>query len=66
MKIELDKINMKRIKKDIKIIKDNYPEPWKVYILSRSKNHSKLGWIVNDWVIGAGQMKMLESLGDTI
>ena len=48
----------------VQIIKDNYTESWEVYSLRRSKNHSKLAWIVSDWIIGAGAMETLDQLDD--
>ena len=48
----------------IQIIKDNYVEPWEVYELLRSKNHSKLAWFVSDWIVGAGPMEAMYSLDD--
>ena len=48
----------------VEIIKDNYAEPWEVYALRRSKNHSKLAWIVSDWIIGAGAMETVDQLED--
>ena len=48
----------------ISIIKDNYGEPWEVYSLRRSKKHSKLSWIVSDWIVGAGPMETLDQLDD--
>ena len=49
----------------VKIIKENYAEPWEVYSLRRSKNHSKLAWILSDWIVGAGAMETLDQLDDT-
>ena len=49
----------------VQIIKDNYAEPWEVYSLRRSKKHSKLAWIISDFIIGAGPMETLDQLDDT-
>ena len=66
MKKELDKDKYEMNWNEyVQIIKDNYVEPWKVYSLRRSKKHSKLAWIVNDWVVGAGAMKAFDALDDT-
>ena len=66
MKKELDKDKYEMSQKGyIQIIKDNYAEPWEVYELLRSKNHSKPSWIVSDWIIGAGAMETLDALDDT-
>ena len=48
----------------IKIIKDNYTEPWEAYSLRRSKKHSKLAWIVSDWIVGSGAMETLDQIDD--
>ncbi|MBR1376245.1 MAG: helix-turn-helix transcriptional regulator [Bacilli bacterium] len=66
MKKELDKEKYEMNQKGyIQIIKDNYTEPWEVYELLRSKNHSKLAWIVSDFIVGAGPMETLDALDDT-
>lgn len=66
MKKELDKDKYEMNWKGyVQIIKDNYAEPWEVYSLLRSKNHSKLAWIVSDWIVGAGAMETLDTLDDT-
>ena len=66
MKKELDKDKYEMNSKGyIKLLKECYPEPWDVYELLRRKNHSKLGWIVSDWIIGAGPMETLDALDDT-
>ena len=66
MKKELDKdkyeMNMKGYKQ---ILKDYYTDPWEVYELLRSKNHSKIAWIVSDWIIGAGRVETVDALNDT-
>ena len=48
----------------IQIIKDNYADPWEAYKLLRSKSHSKLGWLVSDWIVGAGAMEALDQIDD--
>ena len=48
----------------VQIIKDNYIEPWEAYSLRRSKKHSKLAWIVSDFIVGAGAMETLDALDD--
>ena len=66
MKKELDK-NKYEMKRNgyISILNDNYPEPWEIYELLRSKKHSKLTWIISDFIIGAGAMETLDSIDDT-
>lgn len=57
-------VSSKGSKGYLKIIKDNYGEPWEVYMLRRSKKHSKLAWIVSDFIVGAGPMETLDQLDD--
>lgn len=65
MKEELDKEKYEMNEKGyLKVLNDYYPEPWEIYSLLKSKNHSKLAWIVSDWVIGAGPMETLDALDD--
>ena len=65
MKKELDKDKYEMNEKGYKqILKDYYAKPWEVYELLRSKNHSKLSWIVSDWIVGAGPMEALDKLDD--
>jgi len=65
MKIELDKEKYEMNHSGyIQIIKDNYAEPWEVYALSKSKIHSKLAWILNDWIFGAGTLDVVDALDD--
>ena len=46
------------------ILNDYYAEPWEITELLKSKKHSKLGWIVSDFVVGAGAMEAMDSLDD--
>lgn len=65
MKKELDKEKYEMNQKGYKqVLKDYYAEPWEIYELLRSKNHSKLAWIVSDWIVGAGAMETLDALDD--
>ena len=48
----------------IQIMKDNYIEPWEVYSLLRRKKHSKLAWIVSDFIIGSCAMETVDALDD--
>ena len=48
----------------VKVIKENYAEPWEIYSLRRSKKHGKLAWFVSDWIVGAGAMETLDALDD--
>ncbi len=65
MKRELDKDKYEMNQKGyIKVIKDNYAEPWEVYSLRRSKKHSKLAWIISDFIVGAGPMEALDQIDD--
>ena len=48
----------------IEIIKDNYANPWEVYALRRYKKHSKITWIISDWIIGAGPLETMDQLDD--
>ena len=66
MKKELDKEKYEMNGKGYnKVLVDYYPEPWEIYSLLRSKKHSKLAWLVSDWIVGAGPMEALDSLDDT-
>ena len=66
MKKELNKEKYEMNKKGyIAILNDYYTEPWEIYELLRSNKHSKLAWIVSDWVVGAGPMEALDALDDT-
>ena len=62
-KLDKDKYEMSR-KGYVSIIKDNYAEPWEIYELLRKKKHSKLSWVVSDWIVGAGPMETLDQLDD--
>ena len=65
MKKELDKDKYEMNSKGyLQVIKDYYAEPWEVYELLRSKNHSKIASFVSDWIVGAGAMEALDSLDD--
>lgn len=65
MKKELDKEKYEMNQKGYKqVLKDYYAEPWEIYELLRSKNHSKLAGIVSDWIVGAGAMETLDALDD--
>ena len=65
MKKELDKDKYEMNGKCYKqILQDYYTEPWEIYELLRSKKHSKLAWIVNDWVVCAGAMETVDALND--
>ena len=60
MKKQLDKDKYEMNNKGyIQIIEDNYTEPWEVYELLKTKNHSKLSWIVSDFIVGAGKMEVV-------
>ena len=66
MKKELDKDKYEMNQNGyVQIMNDHYAEPWEVYSLRRSKNHSKLTWVISDWVVGAGAMESLDALDDT-
>lgn len=65
MKKELDKDNHKMDWNGyVSIIKEYYTDPWEVYSLRRYKKHSKLAWILSDWIVGAGPMETLDQLDD--
>ena len=65
MKKELNKDKYKMNTKGYtQIINDYYAEPWEVYELLRSKNHSKLSWVMSDFIVGAGPMEALDALDD--
>lgn len=65
MKKELDKEKYAMSQKGyIEILKDFYAEPWEVYELLRTANHSKLTNFLSDWVIGAGAIETADALND--
>lgn len=65
MKKELDKDKYEMNGNGYKqILKDYYTEPWEIYSLRRSKKHSKLAWIISDFIVGAGPMEALDQLDD--
>ena len=66
MKKELDKDKYKMNNKGYnEILKEYYNDNCEIYELLRSKKHSKLTWIISDWILGAGPMETLDALDDT-
>lgn len=64
MKKELDKNKYKsKISSYEEILKEYYPEPWKIYILTREKKMGKLERIF-DFIIGAGTIDVADALND--
>ena len=45
------------------MLKEYYPAPWKIYILTREKKMSKLEGIF-DFIIGAGTIDVADALND--
>ena len=65
MKRELDKEKYEMSQKGyINIMRELYADPWEVFELIRRKKHSVFGWIVSDWLVGAGAMEALDGLDD--
>ena len=64
MKKKLDKENYKnKISSYEEVLKEYYPAPWKIYILTREKKMSKLEGIF-DFIIGAGTIDVADALND--
>ena len=64
MKKKLDKDNYKnKISSYEEVLKEYYPAPWKIYILTREKKMSKLEGIF-DFIIGAGTIDVADALND--
>ena len=64
MRKELDKkIYKSKISSYETILKEYYPVPWEIYILTRNKKMSKLEAIF-DFFIGAGTIDVADSLND--
>ena len=64
MKKKLDKDNYKnKISTYEEVLKEYYPAPWKIYILTREKKMSKLEGIF-DFIIGAGTIDVADALND--
>ena len=64
MKKKLDKENYKnKISSYEEVLKEYYPAPWKIYILTREKKMSKLEGIF-DFIIGAGTIDLADALND--
>ena len=61
------KLNKEKYKNKIssyeEVLKEYYPAPWKIYILTREKKMSKLEWIF-DFIIGAGTIDLADALND--
>lgn len=65
MKKELNKDKYKsKLSSYGEILKEYFPEPWEVYTLLRKANHSKISWILDDWVFGAGTIDVVDALND--
>lgn len=64
MKKKLDKDNYKnKISSYEEVLKEYYPAPWKIYILTSEKKMSKLEGIF-DFIIGAGTIDVADALND--
>ena len=64
MKKKLDKDNYKnKISSYEEVLKEYYPAPWKIYILTREKKMTKLEGIF-DFIIGAGTIDVADALND--
>ena len=64
MKKKLDKENYKnKISSYEEVLKEYYPAPWKIYILTREKKMTKLEGIF-DFIIGAGTIDVADALND--
>lgn len=64
MKKKLDKDNYKnKISSYEEVLKEYYPAPWKIYILTPEKKMSKLEGIF-DFIIGAGTIDVADALND--
>ena len=64
MKNKLYKENYKnKISSYEEVLKEYYPAPWKIYILTREKKMSKLEGIF-DFIIGAGTIDVADALND--
>ena len=64
MKKKLDKEKYKnKISSYEEVLKEYYPAPWKIYILTREKKMSKLEGIF-DFIIGAGTIDVADALND--
>ncbi|MGN0992563.1 MAG: helix-turn-helix domain-containing protein [Bacilli bacterium] len=64
MRKKLDKEKYKnKISSYEQILKEYYPNPWEIYILTREKKMSKLEKIF-DFIIGAGTIELADALND--
>lgn len=64
MKMELDKKKYSnKIQSYAKILKEYYPTPWQIFVLTREKKKSKLESAF-DFVIGAGTLDLGDALSD--